>query len=246
MRAGELYLKIAEVYAAPVMNGPKLLDQRGSVGIFIKAGDYGRLESIVKLENVIIAGISALRNTLDHEMRQYLPVGYDEYALHGVSCETLRLNLLGVERQQAIITVIMSVMEAIHDAWVRERLKELADNHGLFSQACMIDDGFRRLFVPFPLLEWKIIRRYFKMAVVLLDGCSPLPEEVTVRACCERRVREFCQNNRICDEATLQLKIMEGASFYPALDGSAGEKFTRQQSSQRVAKLIMADIRQLL
>lgn len=242
MKAGELYSKIAEVYAAPIANGPKLLDQRGAVGIFIKAGDYLRVERIVKLEEVIKSGISALRNALDYEMRQYLPIGYDEYVLHDTKCEALQLNLLGVERQQAIITVIMSVMEAIHDAWVKERLRGLADDHGSLSQACMMDDGFRRLFVPFPLLEWKIIRRYLEMTKILLNGCSPLPEEATVRACCERRTREFCQMNGICDERTLQEKLMEGAKFYPAIDGPIGEKLARQQNSQRAARTIMADI----
>ena len=242
VKAGEIYLKMAEIYARPAKGGVSLIERGNPVLHLISIGDYVQTEKILKLEGVIEAAVSALRNGLDYEMRQYLPMGYDEYVLHGVECEPLKLNLLGWECQQRIITVILGVMEAIHDAWVKEHLEELSDNLGLRSQGRLMDDNFRRLFVPYQLLGWNHARKYYLMTMALLEGCSPLPDDGMVRSCYEQGTRIFCQENEIRDRQTLQEKIMEGAKFYSVLDEVAERQLARQQSSQRVAGVIAREI----
>lgn len=237
MKAGDVYLRVAEAYSESITGGA----ERKKVEIFIKAKDYVRLERIVHLEEIIKTGISVLRNALDHEMRQYLPMTYESHVLYGTECEALNLNLLGEERQQAIITVILDTMESMHDAWVRSRLGEFLNNSVL-----LMKDDSRRPFVPFPLFRWDAVRKYYWMVIALLDGLKPLPDEGMVRGCYEQKTREFCRYNEIRNEETLQEKLMKGAKFYPAIDGSAGEKLVRQKSTQRVVGMIMADIGQII
>lgn len=234
MKLGEVYGEIALIYARPMSGCPRLC-QRPSVEILVKAGDFERTEREIKMVTAVEAGISALRSGLDRELKCYLPMGFEEYVLYGAQCHPLKLELLGTERQQAIITIMFDMMEAMHDAWAKEHLGDLS---GATATQRGMDDQFKRMFVPFPLLGWKMIQRYYRMILLLLDGCNPLPDEAMLRNCYEQKTKTFCQQQGIHDITTLQECLMRGSKFYYVLDGTAEKLFSRQQNVMRIARAI--------
>lgn len=234
----EVFGKIALILAAPLPGCPEMRQRKRSVDIFVRARDDIRIRGEMNIDNIITEGISAMRHELDHELRQYLPMGYDQFILKGERCEPLKLELTGDERQKAVVRVILAMMEAMHNTWAKEHLEELATKvtlHGM-------DDQFKRLFVPFPLLGWKLVRRYYLAAVALFGDNQPLPDETMIIGAYNKEKLEFCEKNSICDVKSLQQRIMEGAKFYPILSGRAEEFISREKSARRIAEVIMNSV----
>lgn len=233
MRSGKIFEGIASIYAEPTAGFITRGRQR-TVGIMVQAHDFDRIERELGIEKAVRAGVSALRNGLDRELRQYLPLGYDEYILYGNACEPLKLDLSGDERQKAMITVALGAMQAMHDAWVKAHLAVLSEN----VTARGLDDRFKRLFVPFELLGWKLARWHYS-ALKLMVEAEPMLDEALVIDAYERRTQDFCRQNGIRDANTMQQKIMEGAEFYCALAGRAEELMAREQNALRIARMVV-------
>lgn len=241
-KAGKLFAEMANVYAQPISGGPRLVDQRMIIDIFARARDYERLESLVKLESVAIAGVSTLRIALECELRESLPPEYEDFVLYGAECAPLELDLFGDVRQEAIERVVLVVAESMHDAWVKSRLNEFEGMLGAASETRAVNVQFKRLFVPFPLLGWKMVDRYCRMALTLLGDVSGLSLEARLRVNYERQTAEFCAREGICNVTTLQKKLMEGSKFYRVLSGTAEEKLARRQSTQDIAREVLKEI----
>lgn len=233
----EVYSRIIMAYVQPREGCPRLCSRSmQQMAILVKARDYSHIEREVRLEKVVRAGISTLRQELERELNQHLPLGYDDYVLNDGSCEALNVQLSDDERKRKFINVMLEVMEAMHDAWVRRESEDFCRNA---TEMRWMNDQFKRLFVPFLLLGWKIVRRYYDMALALVMGCEPLPAEILVRKFYEERSRDFCKSHGIHDVQSLQNRLKEGAKFYPALNGRAEEVLARTQNSSRIATVIV-------
>lgn len=232
---GEIYGKIAMILVKPLPGYPEMNSRVRSMKLFIESRSYSMAESLNGIEKIVLNGITAMRNGLKQELQRELPVSYESFVLHGERCLPLKLELTGDEQQKAVTRVILTVMEAMHNTWTKEHLEELATKvmlHGM-------DDQFKRLFVPFPLLGWKLARRYYLAAVALFGDNQPLPDETIAIGAYNQEELEFCQRHQICDAKTLQQRIMEGAKFYPILSGRAEEFISREKSARRIAEVIM-------
>lgn len=237
---GDIFAKVSEIYVLPIAGGPRLVDHNLAVSVAIKARDYDRLEDAVKLEGIVRQGIATLRLELDETLHQRVYAHYEDYVLHGDG-EPLTLDLSGEETQRETVLVMLKAMEAMHNAWVQLHLEEFDNKASLLKMQRIMDDQFRRMFVPFPLLGWRIAKKYYEMTCALL-ACDSLPTELSVLAHYECVTRQFCEENGIYDATTLQRKLTEGSGFYPILKGAAEENLTRNQSVGRVANVILKDI----
>ncbi len=240
MNLGNVFAEVAEIYALPIAGGPRLVDHNLAVSVAIRARDYDRLEDAVKLEGIVRQGIAMLRLELDENLHQRVPLHYEDYVLHGDG-EPLTLDLSGEENQRLMVLVTLKAMEVMHNAWVQLHLEEFDNKASILKMQRIMDDQFRRMFVPFPLLGWRIAKKYYEITHVLL-ACDSLPTELSVLAHYECVTRQFCEENGIYDLTTLQMRLTEGSGFYPILKGAAEENLTRSQSSSRVANVILKDI----
>lgn len=232
---GEIYGKIAMILVKPLPGYPEMNSRVRSMKLFIESRSYSMAESLNGIEKIVLNGITAMRNELKQKLQQELPVGYESFVLHGERCLPLKLELTGDEQQEAAVRVILAMMEAMHNTWTKDHLEELAMKvtlHGM-------DDQFKRLFVPFQLLGWKLVRRYYLAAVALFGDNQPLPDETMVIGAYNKEKLEFCEENSIRDVKSLQQRIMEGAKFNPILSGRAEEFISREKSAQRIAGVIM-------
>lgn len=233
MRSGKAFEEMALIYATPSA-GFSTHRQCKVAELMVRAHDFGRIDREVKIEKVVQAGISALRNGLDHELGQHLPLGYEEHILYEKECEPLKLELTN-KQLRAMTGVMFEVMQAMHEAWVREHLSDLVES----AEARGLDDRFKRRFVPLELLGWSLARWHYAAALKLLGEVEPLMDEVLMIDTYEKRTQVFCRQNGIRDTNTIQQKIMEGAKFFPALSGRAEELMAREQNAMRIARSII-------
>lgn len=235
----EIFGEIALNLVIPLPWCPEAHSRRRNVEICAKARDGVRIRNAADIDEVVRAGVSAMRNGLDQELHQYLPIRYDDFVLRGERCEPLKLDLSGDERQGVVARIILSIMKAMYEAWAKDHLDELAAKSAMYG----MDDQFKRMFVPFSLSEWRLVRRYYLSALALFGDNQPLPNEPVMIRKYDESAWLFCQQNGIVDAEILQRKIMEGSKFYPILSGRAEEFIRTEQSAGRVAKTIMKDIR---
>lgn len=235
---GDIYISIAEIYMRPIAGGVRLVKDRMAAQAMMRMKDYPRLESILKLENMIKAGISALRQGLGLELHVLLSSQYEDSVLYGDKCEPLVLS--ENDQKQAMIRVMFQAMEAMHDTWVQEHQAKFEDKSSLYMMELTMDDNYRRLFVPLVLLGWRIASRYYQMTLELL-GKGVLLDEIVMEAYYEQQTAALCKKHGIVSVDTLQQKLTEGADFYAALGGVAAETLARLQNSRRVAEAIFRE-----
>lgn len=184
---GEIYGKILNIYLRPTAGGLMLVE-RSMIAAVGTWQEFDRVERVVHLEPMIAAGISALRHGLESHLRQYLPLGYDEYVLHGEECEKLHLEIVGDERQRLMLEVMIDAMREMHEVWRKDYSNRL---DGLSETQSIVAGKFNRILMPFSELGWDNARRYYLMLLELLKGCdcNVLPSDAMVRVGYEKLVK---------------------------------------------------------
>lgn len=243
LKVGKIYARMANEYIQPIENGPRLIDSWQIAEVLIKMGEFERIEKVVKLEPVVRAGVAVLRKALIEDFGLALPTEYENYVLYGQKCELLALEFSDSESQEKAEVLIRSMMEAMHDAWALAHLDEFENSGTSASKDSRLKDvAFKRLFVPLPLVKWRIVMRYYRMALALLGKASGLPSEERVQTNHELWMKRFCAQSGIRDAKTLQTKLMEGEKFYFVLSGRFGKILTRQKNSQEVAEKLIGEL----